>query len=54
MKPGDNIEKLIKNAKIDTNAKVDKVVLDDVFKAFEKSKNKQSVTHQPNIWRIIM
>ncbi len=54
MRPAENIEKLIKNTKIDTNAKTDEAVLDDVLKAFEKSKNKKSVTHQPNIRRIIM
>ena len=54
MRPAKNIEKLIKNIDIDTNAKVDKIVLDDVIEAFESSKNKKSATYQPNIWRIIM
>lgn len=54
MKPAENTEKLIKNAKMDTNARMDEAVLDDVLKAFEKSKSKKSASHQPNIWRIIM
>jgi hypothetical protein len=54
MRPAENIEKLIKNTKIDTNANVDEVVLDDTLMAFEKAKNKKSATYQPNIWRIIM
>jgi hypothetical protein len=54
MRQAENIEKLIKNTKIDTNSKVDEVVLDDTLKAFEKAKSKNSVSHQPNIWRIIM
>jgi len=54
MRPAENIEKLIKNINIDTNAKIDKAVLDDVLKAFEKTKNKKSVPMEPNIWRTIM
>jgi hypothetical protein len=53
MKKEENIEKLIKNTKIDTNAKVDEVVLDDTIKAFEKSKSKKSASNQPDILRII-
>jgi hypothetical protein len=54
MRPAENIEKLIKDVNIDTNAKIDETVLDDVIKAFEKAKSKKSATHQPNIRRIIM
>jgi hypothetical protein len=54
MRPTKNIENLIKNAEMDTNANTDEAVLVDVLKAFEKSKNKKSVLTQPNIWRIIM
>lgn len=53
MRPTENIEKLIKNIKIDTNAKMDKAVLDDVLKALEKSKKTKSAIPQPNIWRMI-
>ncbi len=51
MSPAENIEKLIKNVALETNAKTDKAVLDNVLKAFEHSK-KPAVT-EPSIWRII-
>jgi len=54
MRPAENIEKLIKNTKIDTNAKVDEAVLDDVLKTFENSKKKKPAVSQPTIWRTIM
>jgi hypothetical protein len=54
MKPAEDIEKLIKNIDIDTNAKMDKAVLNNTFEAFEKSKTIKSAERQPNIWRIIM
>ena len=54
MRPAKNLEKLIKNTKIDTNSKVDEAVLNDTIKVFEKAKNKKSASHQPDIWRIIM
>jgi len=54
MRPSENIEKLIKNINIETNAKTDKAVLGDIVEAFEESiKNKSAIT-QPSIWRIIM
>jgi hypothetical protein len=48
MKPPENIEKLIKNVDINTNAGMDKAVLEDVLKALENSKKKAAVS-QPNI-----
>ncbi len=62
MRPTENIEKLIKNTNIETNATTDKAVLGDIVKAFEESKKlapsevegKESAITQPNIWRIIM
>ena len=54
MRPAENIENLIKNAEMDTNANTDEAVLGDVLKAFEKSKIKKSLPMEPNIWRIIM
>lgn len=54
MKPAENIEKLIKNIDIDTNARMDKAVFDDVLKALENSKKKKVAVSQSNIWRIIM
>jgi len=53
MRPAKNIEKLIKNTDIDTNARMDNAVLKDVIKAFENSKKEKSAA-MPNIWRIIM
>ncbi len=54
MRPSENIEKLIKNINIDTNAKTDEEVLGEVVKAFEKSKVKKISATEQNIWRIIM
>jgi len=54
MRPAENIEKLIKNINIDTNADVDKTVLNDVLKAFGKSKITKSAITPPSIWRIII
>jgi len=54
MRPAENIEKLIKNINIDTNAKTDNAVLGDVIKAFEKSKGKKTSATEQNVWRIIM
>jgi len=54
MKPSENIEKLIKKTDIDTNAKMDEVLLSEVLKAFEKSKNKKPMSSPQNIWRTIM
>lgn len=54
MRPAENIEKLIKNIDIDTNAKTDNAVLGDVIEAFEKSKVKKTSATEQNIWRIIM
>ncbi len=54
MRPAENIEKLLKNINIDTNAKTDNAVLGDVIEAFEKSKGKKTSATEQNIWRIIM
>ncbi len=62
MRPSENIEKLIKNVNIETNARTDDAVLNEVVKAFEKSKKlvlsevegKESADVQPSIWGIIM
>jgi len=54
MRPVENIEKLIKNINIDTNARIDEEVLGDVVEAFEKSKGKKTSAKEQNIGRIIM
>lgn len=61
MKPPENIEKMIKNIDIDTNAERDKAVLDDVLNALEESKKlalskvegTKPANLAPNIWRTI-
>ncbi len=54
MRPSENIEKLIKNINIDTNAKIDEAVLGEVVEVFEKSKDKKTSATEQNIGRIIM
>jgi len=54
MRQSKNIEKLIKNINIETNAQTDDAVLNEVVKAFEESKKKISAKTQPSIWRMIM
>ena len=54
MRSSENIEKLIKNIEIDTNANMDETVLNDVLGAFEKSKSIKTNVTQPNVWRLIM
>ncbi len=54
MRPTENIEKLVKNINIDTNAKIDKEVLVEVVEAFEKLKVKKTSATEQNIWRIII
>ena len=49
MRPAENIEKLLKDINIDTNAKTDNAVLGDVIEAFEKSKNKKTSATEQNI-----
>lgn len=54
MKPSKNIEKIIKNINIETNAQTDESVLDDVVRAFEASKVITTAATKLNIRRIIM
>ena len=54
MRPSDNIEKLFRQTNIETNADVDKVVLDDAVNAMSKSKQSKPGIARPDIWRIIM
>ena len=53
MRPAENIERLIKNVDIDTNAERDKAVLGDVLQVLQDSKGKEATVRQPNICRII-
>ena len=56
MRSAEDIEKLIENLDldIDTNTTTDQIILDELFKAHEKSKEMQSALALPNIERIIM
>ncbi|MBN1805842.1 MAG: hypothetical protein JW837_11375 [Sedimentisphaerales bacterium] len=54
MRTAENIESLIKNIDIDTDAKTDDAVLGDVIRAFEQSKDRKTSAAGQNIWRIIM
>jgi len=54
MRPAENMEKLIKNVKIDTNVNIDKAVLDDVLEAFEESQKRKSAFVKPTVWRTII
>jgi hypothetical protein len=54
MKPADDIKKFFKNAAIDTNAKMDEIVLNKVITTHEKTTNTNSATTKPSIRRIIM
>ncbi|MHC4537310.1 MAG: hypothetical protein ACYS6K_25505 [Planctomycetota bacterium] len=56
MKSAENIEKLIKNLdlNIDINEETEKVILEELIEAHEKSKQMKSVLVEPNIRRIIM
>lgn len=54
MKPAKNIEKLIKSICINTNAKMDETILDDVLEVFEESKKTKPTLTEPSIWRVIM
>jgi hypothetical protein len=54
MKPADSIQKFFKKAAINTNPNTDKIVLDGLLSAHEKSENTNSALTKPNIWSIIM
>ena len=54
MRPSDNIEKLFTQTNIETNADVDKVVLDDAINAMSNSKQKNPAGNKPDVWRITM
>ncbi|MGA1979214.1 MAG: hypothetical protein ABSG99_01430 [Sedimentisphaerales bacterium] len=54
MRPAENIKKLIQNASIKTNPKVNKAVLNSLFDEQDKSRETSSAILQPSVWRIIM
>ena len=54
MRPMEDIKKQIESVPVNTSAKRDKQVLDDVLNALEQSKKELPASSRPNIWRIIM
>jgi hypothetical protein len=54
MRPAEDVEKLIKNVPIHTNAQRDNEIRDEVLSALERSQKVQSVGIEPSLWRIIM
>jgi outer membrane lipoprotein-sorting protein len=54
MKPLENTEKQLKNFDIQTNAEIDKLVLNEVLHAQEEYQKSKSDKLKPNLWRIIM
>ncbi len=54
MRTEEIIEKLIRNIDVDTSAKVDEVVLNDILQVFEKSTHVKSAIPQPKNGRRIM
>lgn len=54
MTRAENIEKLIRNVDIDTNTRMDELVLADALKAMKESEKQKSSLEQLNIWRTIM
>jgi len=54
MNAAENIERFIKDIKIQTNQEADEAVLADILEAHRQSKQSASAAFHPNIWRIIM
>jgi hypothetical protein len=54
MRPSEDVKRLIKNVPVNTNPQRNDEILDDVLNTFEQSKNTQSASFQPSLWRIIM
>lgn len=53
MRPGENIEKIIKEFDVDINPKKDRAILDELQQAQAKSKQSKSGS-RPEIWRILV
>lgn len=54
MRPTDNIEDIVKQAKIKTNAQVDQHVLNDLLNLMPSADAAAAPATQPSIWRILM
>ena len=49
-----NIKKLIKNAAIETNSKVNEIVFNGLLEELDKAEEQSSAAIQPNIWRTVI
>jgi hypothetical protein len=54
MSSAEKIKRLFAKSDVTVNSKVDDRIISDVLTAFDKSEKTQSVSSEPNIWRIIM
>ena len=54
MRPKEDIKKRIGSVPVNTSAKRDKQVLDDVLNALEQSRKELPASSRPTVWRIIM
>ena len=54
MRPTEDIEKLVNNAKIETNPEVNKAVFSELCDELDKIQKEGSALRQPSVWRIIM
>ena len=54
MSSEEKIRKLFTKSDITVNSEIDDKIINDALTAFEKSEKTQSVSPEPNIWRIIM
>lgn len=54
MNSAEKIKKLFAKSDVTVNSKVDDRIINDVLTALDKSEKTQSVSPEPNIWRLIM
>jgi len=54
MSSAEKIRKLFAKSNVTVNSKIDDRIIGDALTAFDKSEKTQSVSSEPNIWRIIM
>jgi len=54
MKQEKNIKKLIRNAPMKTNSKVNEAVLNSLFYELDKSKKADLAISRPSIWRVVI
>ncbi len=54
MSSAEKIKRLFAKSDLTVNSKIDDRIINDALAAFDKSEKTQSVSPEPNIWRIIM